>query len=626
MQEEFIGRLEDNSTSLKVINETIEEDIRILARTVTRMQNELDNDILAQLAKDNNAGEVNFYNSQGEIIYSNIPSYVGWKPNNEHPLYNFFRSSQKELMEDIRKDSESDTYYKYGTVKNPDGTAVQVGIPADYINNLTEQFSYQNLMEKLAMRDEVVYALFTGTDFIVTAHSDKERIGLDLSEDEGTRNAIDEGIPYSAEHLFGDEKIPVYDVIYPVVINGEKLGAVNIGFTLEHVNSAIENSLFITSISGIVAVLVLGTILFMSSNYAIKIINRLKELMNFMAEGDFTHEVPADLISKKDEFGEISQSVNIMQESIKDIIKAVVDKSQIVAAHSQQLTATTQESTNAANEVAKAIESIAIGASEQAKDTEQGFSSVMELGDIVVENAKYMEKLNQSTQLVNQLKEEGFELIKDLVEKTDISSKTAKEIMEVINSTNESAEKIAVASEMIKSIAEQTNLLSLNAAIEAARAGESGRGFAVVAEEIRKLAEQSNKFTEEISSIINDLINKTSMAVQAVMEVERVVKSQNDSVNLTSNKFVGISESIEGMKNIINIVNISSNEMTKKKEEIAEIMEGLSAIAEENAAGSEEASASVEEQTAAMMEISNASRQLADLAEILNNEVAKFKI
>ena len=297
-----------------------------------------------------------------------------------------------------------------------------------------------------------------------------------------------------------------------------------------------------------------------------------------------------------------------------------------MAAHSEELTATTYESTKVADEISKAIENIAAGASEQAKDTEQGFDATIELGDAVVNNTNRMEALNQLVEKVNTLKDEGLELVKDLVAKAEISNKSSKEIKEVINTTNNSAEQISVASEMIKSIAEQTNLLALNAAIEAARAGDAGRGFAVVADEIRKLAEQSNKFTGEISSIISGLIEQSAIAVEAVEELEDAINNQNISVDMTSNKFDGIADSIEEMKESINIVAEAGKEMVAKKEYIAEIMENLSSVSQEYAAVSEEASASVEEQTASMIEIANASEELSNIAEELNTQVEKFKI
>jgi methyl-accepting chemotaxis protein len=93
------------------------------------------------------------------------------------------------------------------------------------------------------------------------------------------------------------------------------------------------------------------------------------------------------------------------------------------------------------------------------------------------------------------------------VKKSEENNAIAAEIAGIIITTNEEAEKIQQASQMIKSIADQTNLLALNAAIEAARAGESGRGFSVVADEIRQLAEQSDTFAEQIVFVIKELSN-----------------------------------------------------------------------------------------------------------------------
>lgn len=624
--QEIEGRIEDNARSLEVINENIEKEIRVGASFAASIKDELTDGRISQLARDLQLGELSYFSPEGEVIYSSKPRLVGWKPEVGSALYNFFQSDEKEFMDDIGSGEEAEGQYKYGTIRLLDGSFVQGGINVNVYNRLTEEFSYQTLMKELATSDEIVYALFIDKDMKAIAHSENDRIGLDLSEDPGAISAIVEGEPYASEYLFGEEEIPVYDLVYPVVINGEQVGAVNIGLSMDNVNAAIRENMMTIVIAGVIGILVLATVLFISSNYAIRIINRLKEYMHYMAEGDFSVSIPEELLNRKDEFGDISQSVSIMQNSVRDIIRDVLDKSQLVAAHSEELTATTYESTKVADEISKAIENIAAGASEQAKDTEQGFDATIELGDAVVNNTNRMEALNLLVEKVNTLKDEGLELVKDLVAKAEISNKSSKEIKEVINTTNNSAEQISVASEMIKSIAEQTNLLALNAAIEAARAGDAGRGFAVVADEIRKLAEQSNKFTGEISSIISGLIEQSAIAVEAVEELEDAINTQNISVDMTSNKFDGIADSIEEMKESINIVAEAGKEMVAKKEYIAEIMENLSSVSQEYAAVSEEASASVEEQTASMIEIANASEELSNIAEELNTQVEKFKI
>ena len=124
--------------------------------------------------------------------------------------------------------------------------------------------------------------------------------------------------------------------------------------------------------------------------------------------------------------------------------------------------------------------------------------------------------------------------------------------------TDRSADRIRVASDMIKSIAAKTNLLALNAAIEASRAGEAGKGFTVVADEIRKLAEQSNRYTDEISAIISELLKNTGDCVKVFDEVAKIMESQTISVKNTINNFYGIRDAIDKIRSIIEDLNTSA--------------------------------------------------------------------
>ena len=355
-------------------------------------------------------------------------------------------------------------------------------------------------------------------------------------------------------------------------------------------------------------------------------IDRIIATLDRAGSGDLTAELGKIDLERKDEIGVLAEHANMVIGQLKDVIGQVGNTSDVIEESTARLDKMAEQTSTASEDVARSMGDMANGATAQASETQAVSDAIGRIGEGIEETSNAVAKL-----IVNadQMKAAGQEGVDSVGELKTISEKVKAQIAiiyEQTNTTNESAQEIHKATELISSIASETNLLALNASIEAARAGESGRGFAVVAEQIKNLAEQSNQSAKTIEGIINNLLADTEQAVKTMNTVDAIIGFQADKVEMTKRVFDkvnnGLIVTMEGVESIAR----STKTLDEAKGRVIMSVESLSAIAEENAASTQETAASAEELTATIGEIKNATSRLNQVADNLTTQTNRFQI
>lgn len=403
-------------------------------------------------------------------------------------------------------------------------------------------------------------------------------------------------------------------------ITGWKIGGVISKSEIKEISQPILTRTIIVLIPSI---LLGGVLIFFIIFSITKPLITLRNSAIKISKGNLTEKIS---INNKDEIGDLAISFNDMTRDLQTLIHDVSTKSESVAASSEELMASSDQTTTASEYVATSLEEVAGRAESQNKYLSAIAEALKDINRNVESVAGNTVIVSELTNHAVEHAEEGSRLVQSNQQQMNEIYLAVEKSNQNMHELQEKSKEIGAIVELISGIANQTRLLALNASIEAARAGEAGKGFAVVAEEVGKLAKETEKSSEQIVTIIRDIVKDTDITVEGMEKATETVTSGILISNHTAEKLEGIIQSIVEISPQVREVETITKQIASKTEHVNESLSELVATAQDNASITEEMAGSTEEQLASMEEIKAASTSLALLAEELQLLIQKFEI
>ena len=486
------------------------------------------------------------------------------------------------------------------------------------------------LLDNIKEQSGMDVTFFYGSQRIMSSAKDAngQRILGSPAGDVIVQKVLQNGEEYfsSRVSLDGVQNYGYYIPVYQKGAEGSPVGMIFVGTNKKEKDQAIDRILktVIFSVLAVVAICI-----FVAVSISMSITGSLQKgigVVQKVAQGELGTAIDTKLLGRKDEIGDLAKAIETLQQALLNIIRKISQSSEQITKAADDLGVTANETNSTMKQVECAVSSITGNISEQAQSTKSTTDNIVLMGEQIGITSSEVNLLNQNADLMRKSSEQATTTIQQLRQINAEVENSIETINRQIHLTNDSAQKIRAATEIIASIADETNLLSLNASIEAARSGESGRGFAVVAAQIQKLAEQSNNSSRAIEKITNDLINNSAETVAIMSNVHEIISSQSQNMieteQIVAEVMSGIGTSLERIEQIES----STVMLEDSRNRIVQAVEGLSEIAQQNAASTQETCAQTVEVSNTFAEIEGSAKQLMDIAEDLSNTMKYFRL
>ncbi|MBT2288335.1 methyl-accepting chemotaxis protein [Paenibacillus albidus] len=308
----------------------------------------------------------------------------------------------------------------------------------------------------------------------------------------------------------------------------------------------------------------------------------LQGLMKHAEEGDLTAIAAVPIA--KDEASYIKISYNNMLQSLRGILRRVLEIAGLLSASSLELSASAEQTTRISERIAKTSSKIAAGFEEQAAVIGRTSQAVQVMSEEITAAQNSSQEMSRLMGVAGSATSHGA---------------AAAELM------------IARMKEIDSSVSESRQIVS---------------GLGLLSGEIGKLAEATGRSSLQITDMITSIQEQTAYAVRSMAAGSGLVLHGVEQSEQVSRAFAEIESSIQDAARQTDKIRGAIQQVSREAAAVSEAIEEMQAISHKGTAGIQNTQTASQEQLSAMSEMSASAQYLAVLAEDLQKSLASFRL